>query len=205
MKLTMILACTPDGLIGDGDDLPWSYKEDLKWFQHNTVGKKLIMGRKTWDTIKHVKPLGRTFYVITRNSERVDKDTGKDLRILAGDWLDHMCRLVRELPDDEEVMVIGGSEIYKLLAPYVNKILLTSVSGDVGYKGDTYFPPNLDSMINDPFEAWDCYREEDVDEAYHHEDLTYWTLTRRGEVNTSSNKKYEPKIYLDAYLAYPDK
>lgn len=146
MTINMIVAMDENGLIGDRDKLPWKIPEDLKYFKEKTMNHTVVMGRKTYYSIG--KPLrGRENIVITR------KDFGMGM---IGDTHVYLCNLEQALEiidykakDNEEVFIIGGSEIYKQFYHYCDKLYVTWVDGE--YEGNTYFPYPI-KRINRDFE-----------------------------------------------------
>jgi len=134
VKLCLIVAAAENGVIGKDNALPWQISSDLKYFKEKTMGKPIIMGRKTFQSIGRPLP-GRVNIVITRDktfapegvitafSLEMALDVGKNLAMAKG--LD-------------EVMVIGGAQIYALCLPDADRLYLTRVHGDV--TGDTHFP-----------------------------------------------------------------
>jgi dihydrofolate reductase len=129
MPLVSIIVATDErGAIGRDGGLPWRLPDDLKRFKALTMGKPVVMGRKTWDSIG--KPLpGRHNIVITRRP-------GLDIpgvTVVAS--LDDALAAAGDVP---EVCVIGGAEIYRLALPHTDLIHLTRVHAVVA--ADTYFP-----------------------------------------------------------------
>ena len=124
--IALVVAMARNGVIGRDNGLPWGrLPEDLKHFKAVTLGKPVLMGRKTFESIG--KPLpGRTNLVLTR--DRGWKAEG----VVAVHSLD-------EALIGDYVSGIGGAEIYRLLLPLANRIYLTRIDTDV--PGDTVFPP----------------------------------------------------------------
>jgi dihydrofolate reductase len=124
--IALVVAMARNGVIGRDNGLPWGrLPEDLKHFKAATLGKPVLMGRKTYESIG--KPLpGRTNFVLTR--DRGWKADG----VVAVHSLD-------EALTGDYVSGIGGAEIYRLLLPVANRIYLTRIDADVA--GDTVFPP----------------------------------------------------------------
>ncbi|MEM7570675.1 MAG: dihydrofolate reductase [Pseudomonadota bacterium] len=127
-KVSMILARASNGVIGRDGDLPWRLPADLKHFKKLTVGKPIIMGRKTWDSLGKALP-GRHNIVLTRDKSF----TGEG------------CTVTHTLADaldaaglTGEIMIIGGAEIYKLAMPIAQRIYMTHVA--LTAEGDTLFP-----------------------------------------------------------------
>jgi len=128
LRLTLIVAYDLNRVIGDGDRLIWHLRRDLQHFKQETLGKVVLMGRKTFDSIG--KPLpGRRTVVITRD---------KSWQHEGVDVVHSLVELSEILPQNTEVMVAGGGEIYKLTLPYASTVLATEVQA--WHEGDTVFP-----------------------------------------------------------------
>jgi dihydrofolate reductase len=128
VSVSLIVAVADNGVIGQRNGLPWRLPEDLKRFKALTMGKPIIMGRKTYDSIG--KPLpGRTNIVITRQP-------GLSLPgcVVAGS----LPAAVDAAGAVDEVMVIGGAEIYRQALPMTQRVYLTRVHAQV--EGDACFP-----------------------------------------------------------------
>ena len=128
MKLTLIVAVADNGVIGRQNELPWRLPDDLKRFKALTMGKPIIMGRKTWESIG--KPLdGRQNIVVSRNVEfRAD---GAQV----ADSFERALSLAT-LPDP--VFVIGGAAIYRAALPSAQLLYLTEIRRS--FAGDAHFP-----------------------------------------------------------------
>lgn len=128
MKLSIIVAMDKNRVIGRGDDLPWHISEDLKHFKKITMGKPIIMGRKTHESIGRPLP-GRENIILTRDVSY----TAEGCTVL------HSIEEVFEhCKNIEEVMITGGAEIYKLALGQASSLYLTEVHTEI--EGDTYFP-----------------------------------------------------------------
>lgn len=127
--LSIVVAYDQRQLIGANGSLPWHLPADLKHFRAITMGKPIVMGRRTHESIGHPLP-GRTNIVIT--SEHGYRSAGC---VIAND-LDAAVAAARELAD--EVMVIGGSTLYAATLPGADRIYLTEVHAT--FDGDVYFP-----------------------------------------------------------------
>jgi dihydrofolate reductase len=128
MLVSIIVAVSANNVIGFGGDLPWHISEDLKRFKKITMGKPMIMGRATWDAIGRPLP-GRRSIVLTRQQDLVP----------GGFEVAHTPQQALEIAGDvDEVMVIGGGEVYAQLLPLTDRIYLTRVHVEV--HGDTFFP-----------------------------------------------------------------
>jgi dihydrofolate reductase len=126
--LTLVAAMAADRVIGIENRLPWHLPEDLKHFKSVTLGKPVVMGRKTFESIGRPLP-GRRNIVVTRQSgwraEGVECANGVDAALrLAGDV--------------DEVCLIGGAELYAQALAQADRLLLTEIDLHVG--GDAWFP-----------------------------------------------------------------
>ncbi|MGC6467142.1 MAG: dihydrofolate reductase [Akkermansiaceae bacterium] len=128
MKLTAIVAMTPERVIGKDGQLPWHLPDDLKFFKKQTSGHPIVMGRKTFDSIG--KPLpNRQNFVLTRDPAWHHDGVSPI----------HHPRDLNEFPlIDQQVFVIGGSEIYRFFMPMLQDIIITHIPES--YQGDTHFP-----------------------------------------------------------------
>lgn len=130
-RISLVLARADNGVIGAEGAIPWRIPEDMRRFKALTLGKPVIMGRKTWDSLPK-KPLpGRTNIVVTRDP----------------DWVGEGATVAYSLPEalalarteyPEEIAVIGGAEIYKAALPLANHIHLTEVHSNA--VGDVTMP-----------------------------------------------------------------
>jgi len=128
MKISIIVAASTNNVIGKNGGLPWRLPEDLKRFKETTMGKPMIMGRATWDSIGRALP-GRQNIVMTRQPELVA--TGCDVVATVGEAL-------AIAGNATEVMIIGGGELYRQFLPRTDRIYFTRVHVDID--GDTFFP-----------------------------------------------------------------
>lgn len=126
---SLIVAATKDGVIGKNGDLPWRIPSDLSYFKRMTMGKKMIMGRRTFESLPGMLK-GRELIVLTRSEEYKVPDGVKLIHSLE-DVLDYENL-------DEEVFIIGGGEIFRKFIPKCNKLYITWVNR--AFEGDTYFP-----------------------------------------------------------------
>lgn len=134
MKLSMIVAAAQNRVIGRDNALPWYLPNDLKYFKQTTLGKPIIMGRKTYESIG--KPLpGRTNIVITRQRDYQPEGVKVVHSVAeARDLAESVCLI----DGQSEAMIMGGAEIYALALPDADRLYLTEVHADV--EGDAYFP-----------------------------------------------------------------
>jgi len=128
LKISLIAAFAEERVIGKGGKIPWTLKEDLKYFRNKTDGCSVVMGRKTYESIG--KPLpNRLNIVMTRNPknlEGVEEVTNREEALeIASSYSD-------------EVFIIGGEKIYEEFLPLSTKMYLTKI--DIKVSGDTFFP-----------------------------------------------------------------
>ncbi|MDZ4994238.1 dihydrofolate reductase [Clostridium perfringens] len=128
---SIIVAKSINNIIGVNNSMPWNIPSDLKRFKELTMGKKILMGRKTFESLPCVLP-GRTHLVLTTN-KNFSYDH-KDVIIY-----NDLKELIEEYKDiKEEIFVIGGGKIYSELLKYASKLYITEVLKE--FEGDTYFP-----------------------------------------------------------------
>ena len=134
VPVVLVLAAAENGVIGRGDALPWELPDDLQHFKRTTIGRPIIMGRKTWESLGRPLP-GRPHVVITRDRSyealgaSVVHDLDQALSVAYG-----MAVALKE----EEIMIIGGAEIYRLAMAKADRLYLTEVG--LSPHGDAFFP-----------------------------------------------------------------
>lgn len=133
----MIVAMGRNRAIGKGGDLIWHLSADLKHFKQVTMGKTVVMGRKTYESLPGRRPLpGRRNVIL---SERMDQaPEGFELA-------NSVEQVMRDYADCDEIMIMGGGSIYEQFLPLANRLYLTRL--DKSFEADTFFP-----VIN--FEDW---------------------------------------------------
>ncbi len=115
-------------LIGRKNTLPWKLPADMAWFKKNTMGKPILMGRKTYESIGRPLP-GRVNLILSRQS---------DLEIAGCTVVGSLVEAQAAVPDAEEIMVMGGAEIYALLMDQADCLYITEI--DAAFEGDAWFP-----------------------------------------------------------------
>ena len=160
--ISLIVAASENNVIGVKGDLPWRLSADLKRFKELTMGKPIVMGRKTYESIGRPLP-GRHNIVITRQ----------------GDYVAEGCTVVPSTQaaidaagDVEEVMIIGGSHIYDAFLPYADRIYLTRVHTSL--EGDAFLPDLGDEWVETASESHEANESNDFAS-------TFTTLNRPSE------------------------
>jgi dihydrofolate reductase len=137
MKISIIAAMAPNRVIGRDNELPWHYPEDLRYFKEKTIGKPVIMGRKTYESIG--KPLpGRWNVVITRQKGLTIPGVIVTNTIKDGIACVEERAILEDRPVPGEAFIIGGAQLYAEALPIAEKIYLTLIPDKV--EGDTFFP-----------------------------------------------------------------
>lgn len=139
-KITLIAAMDQNFLIGNNNELPWHLPADLKFFKQQTLGKTVLMGRKTCESLPFVLPQRRNL-VLSRNHSFKRKGF-------------EVVHSIEESINQEEIMVIGGAKIYQLMLPHATHMIITKIHNS--FTGDTYFPAvnwpewRIQSITNHP-------------------------------------------------------
>ena len=131
--ISIIVAASTNNVIGSKGELPWRISADLKRFKQLTMGKPIVMGRLTWESIGRPLP-GRQNIVITRQAGFAAEGCV---------IVDSPAGALAAAGDAEEIMIIGGSQIYDLFLPKAGRLYITRVDAIV--EGDAFFPAVDDS------------------------------------------------------------
>ena len=126
--ISVIVAASTNNVIGAQGSLPWKLPDDLKRFKQLTMGKPIVMGRLTWDSIGRPLP-GRKNIVLTRQTGFV----AEGCIVVASP-----AEALTAAADAEEIMIIGGSLVYRLFLPKASRLHLTRVRVEID--GDAFFP-----------------------------------------------------------------
>lgn len=129
MNITLIAAIGKNNELGKDNSLIWSIPEDLKFFRENTLEKPIVMGMNTLNSLPRLLP-NRRHIVLTH------REVSLDPSIIVFHNLEELLQYIESL--GEEVMVIGGAQIYSQMIEYASKMLLTEIDKTV--KADVYFP-----------------------------------------------------------------
>lgn len=129
MILSMIAAMDKNRVIGLGNEMPWHLPDDLRFFKAKTLGKTIIMGRKTFESIGSKTLPKRRNLVISRNRDFIAKDAEVFSSVEAA---------LKACQAEEEVVIIGGGQLYKQTLSQANKLYVTLIDTEIA--GDTEFP-----------------------------------------------------------------
>ena len=126
-KLCAIVSMDRNNVIGRDGDLPWRLPSDLKHFKNVTLGKPCLMGRKTWESLPFPLP-GRPNLVLTRNKTYAAKGAlvFSDLNAMIGEGYE-----LAGASGGDEIMLIGGAQLYKILLPLCDRLYVTRVDAEV--------------------------------------------------------------------------
>ena len=143
--ISIIVAMDKNNLIGCKNKIPWHIPSELKRFRSLTMGKPIVMGRKTHESIVRILD-GRDNIILSLD----DKYSKQGIIIY-----NNLNKVIEDFSNHEEIIIIGGSEIYKLALPLVKKLYITYVDGS--YSGDTWFPKfNLNQWSLESSEDLEC-------------------------------------------------
>lgn len=137
-----IAAMAKNRVIGKNGGLPWpSIKEDFKWFKEFTMGKNLVMGKNTFDTLPLLK--NRQCFVIVKQVTDLDSYVTNQHMINDNNLTAKIVNMndiyLMELNNFPDLIVIGGAKTYSKLLSYIDEFYITHINGD--YEGDVYMPP----------------------------------------------------------------
>lgn len=135
MTLSLVVAMAANRVIGIANGMPWRLPGEQKHFKAVTMGKPMIMGRKTYESIGRPLP-GRANIVVTRTGDVDDEGI-----TVTHDFHEavKLARAIAAGNETDEIMVIGGGDIYEQALPLAHRIYLTEIHAD--FDGDTFFPP----------------------------------------------------------------
>lgn len=127
-KISIIVAIGSNRAMGWRNQLPWHLPADLKRFKSLTMGKPMIMGRRTFESIGKILP-GRTTVIVTKN---------KDYKVPGCHVVNSLEQAFEVAGDVEEIMVIGGASLFQQVMSWINRIYLTIIHEE--FEADTFFP-----------------------------------------------------------------
>ncbi|WGM38384.1 dihydrofolate reductase [Caulobacter sp. NIBR1757] len=135
LPIALVVARARNGVIGRNGDLPWRIRSDMAWFKANTLGKPVIMGRKTWDSLP-LQPLpGRLNIVLSRDGSFEPKTA------VPVENFNEAVEMASEQAEEDganEVCVIGGTALFELAMPRARRLYITEVEAEP--EGDAFFP-----------------------------------------------------------------
>lgn len=127
MTFSLIVATTKNNVIGKDNQMPWHLPADLAWFRQNTIGKPVIMGRKTYESIG--RPLPKRINIV------LSRQPFEQEGVI---WKNSLESAVDFVKESEEILLIGGGELFKQYLPQADKLYLTQIQAEI--EGDTFFP-----------------------------------------------------------------
>lgn len=127
--VTLVVAASENGVIGNRNQLPWRLPADLKHFKSVTMGKPMLMGRKTFESIGKALP-GRRSLVLTRD---------QNFRVDGAERVGSIEEALERVRGEPELVVIGGEEVFRACLPHAQRMHFTRVHASL--VGDTRFPP----------------------------------------------------------------
>ena len=136
--LFLIYARASNGVIGSDGAIPWHIPADLKRFKSLTMGKPMVMGRKTFESLPGLLP-GRRHIVLTRH----DEWSAEGAEVVHG--VEEALTLAREDNDTGEIAVVGGSAIYDVFRPLAHRVEVTEIHAE--YEGDVFMKPLGDEWV----------------------------------------------------------
>lgn len=129
MQISLIVARTLNKVIGKDNAMPWHLPVDLAWFRENTLGKPVIMGRKTYQSIGRLLPK-RPNIILSRSDFKVEG-------AYAASDLMQAVALAEEIANSDEIMIIGGGAIFDQAIDFADRLYLTEIQANID--GDTFF------------------------------------------------------------------
>lgn len=129
IQISLIVTRTLNKVIGKDNAMPWHLPVDLAWFRANTVGKPVIMGRKTYESIGRLLPK-RPNIILSRTGFSVEG-------AYSATSLEQAVELAKNFTNSDEIMIIGGGELFKQAMPFADKLYLTEIQANI--EGDTFF------------------------------------------------------------------
>ena len=152
MIISLIAAMAENRVIGINNQLPWKLPADMKWFKEKTMGKPIIMGRKTFESFGGKALPGRQNIIITKN---------RDYTVEGAIVVHSIDEALNVAEPKEEVMIIGGASFYEQMLPAANRFYLTIIHNN--FEGDTSFPP---FEMNEWTEVFRKYHDTDEKNSY---------------------------------------
>ena len=159
--ISIIVACSKNGVIGKDNQLPWNLTQDLKLFKERTIGHPLIMGRKTWESLPVRCLKDRLNIVITSKPEEYTKECQYSNRchgiLFFTNSLSKAIFIAEKNMPGKEIFIIGGQQVYEtsLQMNVVDKIYMSKISQV--FDGDKYFPDLKNDWVIDTIKMYDDF------------------------------------------------
>ncbi len=134
--VSAIAAMSRNGVIGKGNKIPWHISEDFKYFKRMTMGKPIVMGRKTFESFE--KPLAGRPHIVISRTPHANRIADNVFFVLSLEEALEKAEKIAEAANGDEIFVIGGAQIYRQAIQFIHKIYLTEIDAD--YEGDAFFP-----------------------------------------------------------------
>jgi len=147
--ISMIAAVAENRVIGNKNTIPWHLPADFKYFKETTLGKTIVMGLNTFNSIGG-KPLPNRKHIILTN----DPSFVAPENCVAAHSIDEVVSMIKDIPD---VFICGGASVYKQFLPLVQRLYITEVHASP--EGDTYFP-EVDMKEWEEVKRTDCKADE---------------------------------------------
>ena len=145
-RISLIAAMANNRVIGIENRLPWRLPDDLQHFKKLTLGKTIVMGRKTWESLPGLLP-DRRHIVISRDP---------DYTAEGAEVVHSVEQAIDAVPEEHEVLIVGGANLYEQLLPLANNMYLTLVDTEI--RGDAFFP------------QWDANQWQETERFHHPKD-----------------------------------
>ncbi|RUO45299.1 type 3 dihydrofolate reductase [Idiomarina aquatica] len=131
MKISLVAAMANNRVIGKDNTMPWHIPSELKYFKKITLGKPIVMGRRTFESLGRPLP-GRKNIVLSTQAKPPESQAEQVV------WVSGVKQAIAAAGAVDELMVIGGGKIYNAFLPYADRLYVTEIELNVA--GDTYFP-----------------------------------------------------------------
>lgn len=140
-KYSMVIAASSNGVIGQGNKLPWHCPSEMLHFKLLTTGKIIVMGRKTFESLNHIPLPNRYNIIVSRNPRKTIRHVSTDnlFQVSVVPSIERVSVELKRITTHpvDEVMIIGGKSIYEAMKPQVSAVHLSIVHGNVS--GDTFY------------------------------------------------------------------
>ena len=138
MKISLVAAMAKNRVIGKDNKMPWHIPSELKYFKKITLGKPIVMGRKTFESLGQPLP-GRKNIVLSNRKESLENQNQQVI------WVSGAKQAIAAAGPVDELMVIGGGKIYETFLPLADRLYVTDI--ELNVDGDTFFP-DYNKLVN---------------------------------------------------------